>query len=464
MKDALQLIHDAFAAQDASLPRGKRLEAALRALLDRGVLVEGDALPPQRDVAASLGLSLGTVTKAYERLKRAGMLYGERGRGSFIAYRRQFAHDFGDRFVLDEDHLHDGGPRRDGDEDGCILCNVIERLEFLNPPLPARLNLRPGTGEGPASLREPGSAYLRQLGVYLRPDDVMLSHNAYVALWTAFQVGCPAGSVLGVPTLSFMPLFQQRLVAANVRLVPLASDDYGIIPEALETACRTQGLSVLSCSPECELPTTYRMGGKRREEIAELARKYDLTVIEHNWLLPNGGEPDLRALAMLIPERTIFLEHGSKMLACGNSCSFSYVPESLRADFIYMRNIICGPLPLLTRRLSWYWLENGFARRDFARKNAEIVKRNTLIKEVLDPLPIRMNKYARFCWVPLERGQSGNAIRKSLQRQGVLVSTAEKFLVGSACKEDGILIGLGYEASSARFEKALRIIKRELTR
>ena len=61
-------------------------------------------------------------------------------------------------------------------------------------------------------------------------------------------------------------------------------------------------------------------------------------------------------------------------------------------------------------------------------------------------------------------GQSGNEIRKSLQRQGVLVSTAEKFLVGSVCKEDGILIGLGYEASFARFAKALSIIKRELTR
>lgn len=464
MKNSLPLIHDAFAAQDASLPRGKRLEAALLSLLDRAVLVEGDALPPQREVAGALGLSLGTVTKAYERLKRSGMLYGERGRGSFIAYRRQFAHDFGDRFVLDEDHLHDGVAEGEADEDACILCNVIERLEFLNPPLPARLPLGPAPGEGPDSLRETGSAYLRQLGVYLRPGDVMLSHNAYVALWTAFQVGCPPGSVLGVPTLSFMPLFQQRLVAANVRLVPLSSDDYGIVPEALENACRTQGLSVLSCSPECELPTTYRMEGKRREEIAALARKYDLKVIEHNWLLPNGQEPDQRALAMFIPERTIFLEHGSKMLACGTCCSFSYVPESLRADFIYMRNILFGPLPLLSRRLSYSWLSKGFARRDFARKNAEIVKRNALIKEVLDPLPVRMNKYARFCWVPLERGQSGNGIRKSLQRQGVLVSTAEKYLVGSACKEDGILIGLGYEASFARFEKALRIIKRELTR
>ncbi len=379
-------------------------------------------------------------------------------------YRRQFAHDFGDRFVLDEDHLHDGGPPPQHDAEACILCNVIERLEFLNSPLPPRILLGPARGEGPVSLREPASVYLRQLGVYLRPSDVMLSHNAYVALWTAFQVGCPAGSVLGVPMLSFMPLFQQRLVATNVRLVPLASDNYGIIPEALENACRTQGLSVLSCSPECELPTTYRMGGKRREEIAELARKYDLTVIEHNWLLPNGEEPDLRALAMFIPERTIFLEHGSKMLACGNFCSFSYVPESLRADFVYMRNLICGPLPLLSRRLSYFWLKNGFVRRDFARKNAEIVKRNTLIKEVLDPLPVRMNKYARFCWLPLQRGQSGNEIRKSLQRQGVLVSTAEKFLVGSVCKEDGILIGLGYEASFARFAKALSIIKRELTR
>lgn len=447
-----------FDCQDNDLPKSEKLEYAILNMIKDGVLTAGDAIPPQRDIANQFEIALSIVTKVCNKLKKRGILYGERGRGSFVAFNKQFAHDFGDRFFLDESYLFE----KDAPQmpDTPILCNLVERLQFLNYPFPAEINFEKICANR-KSLKEYGADYLRYLGIYAHPEDIMLSHNSYIALWTAFQLCCPAGTVLGAPALSFLPLFRNRLVAENVSLVPLASDQYGILPEALETACRGHRLNVLTCSPECELPTTKRMSRQRRIEIAELARKYDITIIEHNWLLPHETEPEIPALAMFAPERTISLEHGSKMLSCENFCSFSYIPRPLHEKFIYLRNIMAGPLSLMSRKITQFWLDSGYAKRDYSKKNKEIIRRNELVRKIMESLPIKIHKYARFCWLPLEKNKSGNDLHKKLQEQGILVSTAQNYLVGSVCPEEGILIGLGSEPSYKRLEKALMIIKKE---
>jgi DNA-binding transcriptional regulator YhcF (GntR family) len=49
-----------------------------------GALLKGQRLPPQRDLAWKLGVTLGTVTRAYRQAELRGLLSGEVGRGSFI--------------------------------------------------------------------------------------------------------------------------------------------------------------------------------------------------------------------------------------------------------------------------------------------------------------------------------------------------------------------------------------------
>ena len=65
----------------------KRLVKAIAGEIESAVLVSGARLPPQRDVAAELGISVQTVTNAYKELERQGLIRCEVGRGSFVAGR-----------------------------------------------------------------------------------------------------------------------------------------------------------------------------------------------------------------------------------------------------------------------------------------------------------------------------------------------------------------------------------------
>lgn len=61
-------------------PLFQQILAALdRAIRDGGLKV-GERLPPQRALARTLGVSVGTITRAYEEADRRGLTLGHVGR------------------------------------------------------------------------------------------------------------------------------------------------------------------------------------------------------------------------------------------------------------------------------------------------------------------------------------------------------------------------------------------------
>ncbi|MGH6908465.1 MAG: GntR family transcriptional regulator, partial [Aestuariivirga sp.] len=65
-------------------PRYAAIAEAMRSDLLSGVLKPGDRLPTHRDLAYRLGVTTGTVTRAYAEAEKFGILVGEVGRGSFL--------------------------------------------------------------------------------------------------------------------------------------------------------------------------------------------------------------------------------------------------------------------------------------------------------------------------------------------------------------------------------------------
>jgi DNA-binding transcriptional MocR family regulator len=66
-------------------PRFLQIADALQAALADGSLKPGDRLPPQRHLAAQLGVDLTTVTRAYDEARRRNLLEGRGARGTYVA-------------------------------------------------------------------------------------------------------------------------------------------------------------------------------------------------------------------------------------------------------------------------------------------------------------------------------------------------------------------------------------------
>jgi len=65
-------------------PPFEQLRRQLAELISAGVLAPGDRLPPLRQLAADLGLAVGTVARTYRELEAAGLVRSRRGGGTRV--------------------------------------------------------------------------------------------------------------------------------------------------------------------------------------------------------------------------------------------------------------------------------------------------------------------------------------------------------------------------------------------
>jgi hypothetical protein len=69
-------------------PRYLALVEALAEDVASGALPAGQRLPPQRDLAFRLGVTVGTVGRAYALAAQRGLVAGEVGRGTYVRARQ----------------------------------------------------------------------------------------------------------------------------------------------------------------------------------------------------------------------------------------------------------------------------------------------------------------------------------------------------------------------------------------
>jgi GntR family transcriptional regulator len=69
----------------AGVPPYEQIRAQVSALVAAGTLVAGDRLPTVRDLAADLGVAVGTVQRAYRELEAGGVVVSRRRTGTVVA-------------------------------------------------------------------------------------------------------------------------------------------------------------------------------------------------------------------------------------------------------------------------------------------------------------------------------------------------------------------------------------------
>ena len=78
-------------------PIYRQIAEEIKALIARGSLSEGMALPPVRQVAEDLGVNLNTIAAAYRELQKEGLLTVRHGSGAVVSSRsaQSVAREFG---------------------------------------------------------------------------------------------------------------------------------------------------------------------------------------------------------------------------------------------------------------------------------------------------------------------------------------------------------------------------------
>ena len=73
--------------KNLSTPIFRQIVQSIEQCIANASIKPGERLPPERELAATLGVARGTVTRAYTELTRKGVIESVQGRGSIVAFR-----------------------------------------------------------------------------------------------------------------------------------------------------------------------------------------------------------------------------------------------------------------------------------------------------------------------------------------------------------------------------------------
>lgn len=429
--------------------KGPRYVAIVEALAQdvaSGRLEPGRRLPTHRDLAERLGVTVGTVSRAYAEAARRGLVSGEVGRGTFVrgwGDPPEPGAEAGGVVDLGQNHPPDppSQPQRTALLDA--LASLTARRDA------GRLLDYPAAG-GDAADREAGASWIGRSGVTASADDVLVCTGSQHGLTVVLATLLEPGDLLLTESLTYAGL---KSVAGllHLRLRGLPTDAGGLRPDALEDACREGGAKALYLIPTHHNPTTAVMPEDRRREIVRVARAHGLAVVEDDvhGLLP---EVRPRPIAALAPERSYYLTSTSKTLAPGLRIAYVAAPPAMVPRLAASLRATTWAVAPLTAAVASTWIGNGTADTLLAARRLEARARQAIAVEALAGADLQTQPEAYYLWLRLPEPWRGDAFATEARARGVLVTPAEAFAVGREPAPHAVRLCLG----AARTHESLR--------
>ena len=434
---------------ELSGPRYHRIVEAMEADIAAGRLVRGQQLPTQRALAKALGIDLTTVTRAYTEARRRGILEARVGQGSFVSETSaRRAVDLPHPVAIDLSMNVPPHPL-----EAQLDERIIAGLEAIRAQsgLTAHLNYQPPGGS--AHEREVAARWMRGRVPHTHAEKLVIFPGTQTILFNLLAHLARPGDVVLTEALTF-PGIKAAASRLGVKLVGVAMDENGVLPDALAKASRTHRPKAVYLIPTLHNPTTATLAPERRSAIAKIIRDADTRLIEDDayGLLDRAASP----IANLIPERTYLATTLSKCIAPALRVAYLVTPDSAAQQEMrsYLQATVQMPAPLMVALVT-HWLESGIADRIITAIRNEAVGRQQLAQRALKGFQFQAKPAAHHLWLKLPDSRSDVAAH--LLRNGLAIVAGDAFAVDGT-PPHAARVSLGAARNRSELTEALRIL------
>jgi DNA-binding transcriptional MocR family regulator len=432
-------------------PLYKSLASQLADDVRRGLLSPGERLPTHRELAEHLGVTVGTVTRAYAAAAESGVIDATVGRGTFVRGKPRT-----------RPRLFEASPPG------------VVNLTMNRPALgPHDAELRRTLGEiaesgslgalidyvAPAGLpehREAGARFFGKVGHDVTPEHVLVTCGAQSALGVLMAALTEPGDRVLVEELTYggiLAAANQAHVAAHA----VAIDEHGLRPDALEAACRSARPRLLVCVPNHHNPTSTVMPEQRRREIARIARSHGLLIVEDDvyGFLVDDRPP---SIATFYPEGTCLVTCTSKSLIPGLRIGYVAAPLPFVERIAAAVRSTVWMAPPLMAEVAARWIDDGTADRLMDYQRTETRARQAIATEYLGRFRPSQHSSAFHLWLPLPDPWRAGSFVAALRDRGVTVAASEAFVVGDAPVPRAVRLCVTAPPSRDELRRALAIV------
>jgi DNA-binding transcriptional MocR family regulator len=442
---------------DRTGPKYLRIADALAEDIYAGRLAVGERLPTHRDLAWRLGVTVGTVSRAYAEGERRGLLVGEVGRGSFVRAGARSSATLAMPDIVEPPYIELAINRPPAHlvapEFAAAMAEVAAAPDFEE-----LINYQAHTGRW--SHRAAGSAWLAMRGLEAPPDRVLVTGGAQHAAAATLMALADAGETLMVEELTWSGT---RALASLLRLSlkPVAMDEHGLMPDAVEAAAKASGARLLYLQPTNQNPTGVTMPDARREEIAAVAARCGLTLVEddiYGNLDPDPPPP----LAAFAPQHTVYITAASKCLAPALRVGFVALPEDRVGRFSAAARATNWMAPPIMTEILARWVADGTARALCERLTREILARQQIAFRLLAGMSYRAAPAGMHLWLQLPEPWRAQDAVAAARAEGVALPATDLFVPGRGETPHAVRLALGATRDHGELERALAAVRRLL--
>lgn len=271
------------------------------------------------------------------------------------------------------------------------------------------------------------------------PRQILFTGNGRQAIAAAIAALVPVGGRLGVEALTY-PVVKAIASRLGVTLVPMPTDQDGLLPEAVAEAHRAAPLRAVYLQPTLHNPLGTTMPAHRRAALAGLLDQLGVYVIEDAvWSFLTDAPTPLAALA---PSRTILVDSLSKRLAPGLTVGFAAAPPQLIDQLATAIRSGTWTATRFALDAATRWLCDGAVATITAGKRRDARARQELARTRLAGQILQSDPDAYHCWWELPEPWRAETFVAAAARRGIAVTPAAAFTVGTSHAPNAVRLGL----------------------
>ncbi|KPF44193.1 PLP-dependent aminotransferase family protein [Rhizobium sp. AAP43] len=396
-----------------------------------GSLPHGIKLPPQRDLAYDVGVTIGTISRAYALLRERGLVTGEVGRGTYV----QSDDRSGAQIAQDRVTMSYGGTRAIVPPPGKLRFDTTAAIDVGQAEIVGRImteiaSAHPGeissyTRTLSPDWLEAGRQWLSSGTWSPEPEQILPQLGVHAGINAVIAAVSGTGDRVVCEHLTYSQVARSaNLMGRQIALVE--SDADGIVPEDFERVCAREHPKAAFIMSSGQNPTLSTLPLSRRREIVDIARKHNVWLIE-DYLYGGMIGDDIPLLAEIAPDRTFLLNGLSKSVAAGVRGGWVACPPHMSQRIRITQKMVSGGLPFLLAELSARLVLSGAAFQIRKDVLSEITARETIVRNLFAGHEFRSHPKLPFFWLKLQEPWLSGTFKQAALDADVLIDDEDEF-------------------------------------
>ncbi len=403
--------------------------------IDNGKLRPGEKLPPQRNLAFDIGVTIGTIGRAYALARQRGLVTGEVGRGTYIrsskpplleaaATASGFPHEALDT-KPDDGHSAPGKHRLNSTSAPEVgQSSIITRhVAAIMADYPAKTtdyirSLKP-------EWQQAGQAWLSTGGWQADVASIVPTLGVHAGMMAAIATLTAPGDRVAFEAVTYASLARATNLVGR-QPISVAMTENGIDVDAFDHVCANQHPKAVVVIPTIQNPTTAILPADARERLAQIARKHGVCIIEDN-IYGACADQAPAPIAALAPDITFHLGGLSKSVAAGLRSGWVSCPPAYVRSLPVAHKMLTGGMPFILAETAARIVRSGEANTIARAVLREIGSRVEIVHDVLSGHDYRSHDNSAFVWLKLPEPWRASLFVSAARDIGLLVDGDDEF-------------------------------------